>query len=265
MNILLPVDFSNSSFHAARYAIETFGQAHNYTILHCIHVSHAGATVLISLNEEMMKLANQEMENFMTGLAKFYPDYDLDPISDFGSIPATIKQYVHDENIDLVVMGTRGASGLRQYIMGSNAQSVAHGVDVPVLVVPHKAAHNKPKRILFATDFANDKQVQSIETLAKYCKTLQCSLHLLHVSDVDEDEDNLAQPIKELDVLSEMEYTLHVEFGKDIESIILEFANRNESDIIATIPHDDSFLERIFQKSISKNLIFHSDTPLLVL
>ena len=265
MNILIPTDFSSNSFHATKYALETFGRENNYMIFHSVHVPQAGAAAVTGLHEEMRHIAEAEMENFIAGLLKIFKDYDLDPAIEFGDLVETSAKTVEEDSIDIVVIGTHGASGLKKIFLGSNAQSIARKSPKTTLIVPYNAVLSRPKTILLATDFHNDNYLPSVQTLVELCKYFECKLSLLHISTSDESEEELLDPVPELNLLSDIDHSLSYVFSDDVEDAILQFSQENDVDMIAVVPHHETFLQRIFHTSISKQLSFHSDIPLLIL
>lgn len=169
---------------------------------------------------------------------------------------------------NMVVMGTHGARGLDEILIGSNTYSVMKESAVPVLAIPHNAGINKIKRIVFAGDYKSIEDKNVLQTLIQLSKAFNAEINVLHI---DEDKDaslsskEIGEAKKFEQYFKNIKHSYHFIHTQNPEEGIEDYAESNDVDLIALIPRKHSFLDSLSKKSISKKLAFHSKVPLLAL
>ena len=163
-------------------------------------------------------------------------------------------------------MGITGLGMIGQSLIGSNALGMVDKKVCPVLIIPSEASFREPKDILLASDFKNTRNVTPSIPIKKVLKTFLPNLHILNV-------DNrhyvaLTEEFqKEKAVLQEMFAEFNPEFYflgyNDVDEAIHQFANDKNVDMIITIAKDHSLFSRLFVKSHTKKLAYHSTVPVL--
>ena len=267
MKILVPTDFSASSKNAAEYASKIATKINaEITLLHLVY-RHAlpHASILKENLERVMKQnAKQDCIELVNELRsknksllisyKIMDDFDFENV---------IENYAVHNNIDLIIMGTRGATGLSKVIFGSNTASVISHSSVPVIAVPEHARFNGIKNIIYASDLHFlEKELPAV---IPFAQQFDAGLHIFHVlkpnSEKKFDKDKL---VKEL--TSKFRYTkITVSFSlhSDIEDGIAEFISQNQGDLLVMFTHNVSFFEKLFAKSYTRELAFQTRLPLL--
>ena len=145
--ILAPVDFSDASMNAVAFAAELAKRSSARLLI--VHISQKGS------DEEEVKDKLKSMEG---GLKKtFGAELDCDSFPAHGDLVTTLKKIIKVQQPDLLVMGTKGASGLKKLLIGSNTVNVISKTRVPVLVIPEVARFKDflkkgKNRIVLATD-----------------------------------------------------------------------------------------------------------------
>ena len=151
-NILIPTDFSINAVRAADYAISLFGSSANYKIINCYEVPHSGATMLISiadiLEKDSLQLLSEEKDRLLGKFGDLGLSIEVKSI--MGS-PSVAVRKIASPN-DLIIMGTKGATGLKEVFVGSVASNMLENVPCPVIAIPEIAGNGKPAKILFAAD-----------------------------------------------------------------------------------------------------------------
>ncbi|SRR5579883_823198 len=139
--ILLPIDGSDTSFKAARYAIKMASQ--NGASIFCIYVieiptyglyGSVGATAPTYYNE-VVKSADEWFEEVKEVAQKSGVKIKTESLMNASSVPDSIVNYAAKNNIDIIVMGTRGRTGVKKLFLGSVASAVVSHAHCPVLVV----------------------------------------------------------------------------------------------------------------------------------
>lgn len=138
--ILLPIDGSDASLKAARFAMKIAKQEKAQML--CIHaigtptyLSAYRSMMLPSYLEEAKKLAESWFEKVVEMAGKENVPVKTEIVLDVVSVIDTIVNYAADQNVDMIVMGTRGRTGLKRFLLGSVANGVVHHAHCPVLVV----------------------------------------------------------------------------------------------------------------------------------
>ena len=160
-NILLPTDFSKNAWNAITYAIElyknepcTFYLLNTYTPN--IAASRFMATVVTSESLAVESYSKEGLNAVLNNIQSKYNNklHSFKTISSFSLLADEVRELVNEYNIDMVIMGTKGASGVSEVFMGSNAVRVIKAVkNCPVLAIPEDFTFGKPKEIAFGTGF----------------------------------------------------------------------------------------------------------------
>ncbi len=266
MKIYIPTDFSDCAKDALKFAIKNFGSSDNeFFIEHCIQVPHAGATVILSIEDTLMKEAEKDMEALKKDLMQSYGQEKLNFNIRVADLPSIAHKFKSDQ-FDLIVMGTTGASGLMENFLGSTASKVVSNAVIPVIAVPAGVDHEISK-MMFATDFKNDKFKSKVEKLAYFVEKLKCKLSIFYAS-IGDASSHIKDNPPEFEVLHEkdIEYELEIDFAtkSDLEECILDNAKYEDADMLAVIPHHEGFLQSIFHKSMTRQLTMHTDIPILI-
>jgi nucleotide-binding universal stress UspA family protein len=169
------------------------------------------------------------------------------------------------DNIDLIVMGSSGASGIKEMIVGSNTEKVVRHSDIPVLVVKKNTGDLNIKHIVFASDFSDDSK-NRFKDVINFAKLFDANLHLLYVNtphnfnttkSINEKISNFVDDF-ELD-----KFDINIYNDVSVEKGILNFANDIDADLIALNTHGRSGLSQLFNGSIGQELANHALKPVL--
>jgi len=175
-----------------------------------------------------------------------------------------IKNHVEEHEIDLLIMGSHGASGFKEAFLGSNTQRVLRTVSAPVLVVKNELPENF-SRIVFAATFKEDVH-NAFAKILNFARIYGSDIHLLYVNMPYNFEDSFtsAQRMQEFAALYPTQvFKQHIFNAFDEESGILKFAKTNGIDLIATTTHGKSGFMQMLSPSITESLANHSSLPVL--
>jgi nucleotide-binding universal stress UspA family protein len=263
--ILVPTDFSQVANNALKYAVEIAGDFKSELYLyHVYHIHKVDYHPYLPEDEQpFKKQVERQME--LTKL-KFEEDITRKGLSvrsivDQDSIFFLFKDKVKNLGIDLVVMGSKGASGLERVVFGSVAANVMEIAKIPVLVVPPGYTFRQMEHIVLAID----RRAVKPEVLSPVRKLAQKYGAKVTVLNVKRDPDKQSQPIADL-FLDGVETTYHeAPLSKSINETINKFIQEEGCDLLCMIRREKGFLETVFQKSITKAQVHNSRGPLLVL
>ena len=276
-NILLPTDFSENSWNAINYAIRFFKKMPcNFYLLHVDRLSYlltgdipyAPTDTLIE--EVYTKPSKIKLRRILKDISKQFPQHKnhrFYTLTDYNLFIDSVKKAVKEHDIDFIVMGTKGAAGLDQYIMGTNTSDVITRVDCNVIAIPENARYTKLAEIVFPTDLCLNYDIQTLHPLLDILETKKPSLKILHVGQKESDL-NKAQ-IKNKELLDKYfknnDITFHFLTNKNIENGIQCFIESRPIDMICMVAKSLNYFQRILFHSKVEELSYHLDIPFLVL
>jgi nucleotide-binding universal stress UspA family protein len=266
VNILVPTDFSNLSKVALQYAIKIANKLDgNVTVLHVIDLNETVlATMRMKISvKAVMHSAKEEMEKLIKEVSKYRPKKEIkSKIVRDTSFADAVKKNSKRLRSGLIVMGTRGATGFKKAILGSNTTSVIGFSHVPVLAVPEEAEFKNFRNVIYATDLKHIEKELAI--LIPYIEKFGSTIHILHIlkdaTDMDKVEAQIEMAVKKTGYKNIV--TL-VTVDSDIDGAIDQYVIVSKADLLTMFTHQLSFFERIFDRSITRKMAFHSKTALL--
>lgn len=271
-NILVPTDFNDHSeyaFQAAiKFARKISGQIYLY---HRIHL-HPDWNIftdeekechpnLLKKEEEMMERFNKVIERNMHSGIRINSIYSSRDLMD------RAEQLVDKFDIDLVVMGSEGADGLKEMFLGSNAQKVSNVVDVPVLIIKHPIGDFYLKDVVFASDFNEDAK-QPFTDLIRLLQNFGSTLHLLYIASVKEFvvQEETLEKMRQFEKLCwALPCQIHGKADQSVELGVQHYMTNSRADLLCVVHHQKGPFEKIFRGSVSGKLINHLECPVLSL
>lgn len=260
--IIAPIDFSDASANALSFAAELSKRTSARLII--INILQKG-----EVEEETRK----KLKSVESDLKKsFGPALNCESSLAHGNLITTLKKIIAVQLPDLIVMGTKGASGLKKILIGSNTVNVIANTKVPVFVIPEVARFenflNKGKnRIVLATDLDLLENEQALEILREIGMLIsESKMSVLSVRP----ENTRLPDIKRMErdfLLSFFTPEIQTEritvFGSNVINGINFYLNKNEdSGLIAMIARDSGHL---IQKHYTREMASHAHYPLLVM
>jgi nucleotide-binding universal stress UspA family protein len=269
-SILVPSDFSPVANNALDFALKLAAKMN--AKVHVLHVNYIPvidasfpADVYQTFMLEAENAANENIEslkkNFLDRSGVKYETHVA-----MGFITDEVQDFVEKNKVDLVVMGTTGASGITEILLGSNAASVVSKSQVPVLVIPPSSTYHDLKHIVYSSDF-NEPEFPSISRLIYFAELFDAKVSVLHVkTDYDRFFDSANNFFtKNKDHISYEKWTVVQLPEGDVIEEINEYTDKQHADMLVMAKHNRSFFDRIFHRSLSKQMAYHTKLPLLVL
>ncbi len=272
--ILVPTDFSPVAKNAVHYAIELAKQASIQKIIlyHVYEIPVTGDPISPMLQmidvDELKKSCEANMQHFSTIQLR---DYDMDgveleTICELGALTSNIEAFCEKIKIEFIVMGITGVGMLEETLMGSNSVSVAKQLTVPVIIVPADARFVKLERVMLACDFKKMIETTPVGPIRELINISGARLFVLHVDHINEKFST--EKREEMKILDELLLGLQPVYlfvdNDDFTEAINSAAEKNEIDLIITIPKKHSFFEGLFKRSHLRMMACHNHTPLMV-
>lgn len=269
--ILFPTDFSENAHNAFAFFIKMFGHSDvEYVLLNAFNLPHSGRGMILSIND----ILQQESENGLKKeraylIEKFgILENKIKIISEMGAVGESVAKVIDREKMELVVIGTKGASGLKSVLIGSNAADVISNVESPVLMIPDEHHFKSLKHVVFAADYTPNKTSENLKPLLSLVAKYNSKVSLLHVkkqkskisqTDRESEQKNLSL------IFSGTEYSFVEVENDNTSSGIREFLSDNDVNLLCMIPRKKGFFEKLFNSSISENMAKLANVPLLTL
>ncbi len=264
--ILIPSDFSSNARHAAHYAISVFGLESEYTIFHSFEVPHSGATMLISIADILQKDADMLLNSEQSRLRAQFPSLKLKATSVMGHPIGAIKKHTQKEGIDVVVMGTKGATGLKGVLIGSVAANTMAELKCPVLAVPESTTLHSPKKILLAADDQCLSEGRLPAELAELANSWKAEVLILNVVKPNEMKyvgNAVGEDRKPVGVFENVKHSIHFVADAEVNNGIQSFMKDHKVDLLAMISRKHDLISNLFGLSNTKGMMQTATLPVM--
>ncbi|MFP9114427.1 universal stress protein [Flavobacterium sp. RHBU_3] len=271
--ILFPTDFSEAAKTAFIYALK-FADALNaeITILHVYDLPIVDIPPMPETTQEVFEVIEMNhFESFKEELHELHSIAEkrnfghikLKNVLEYGDLVYNINKVSGSEEIEMIVMGTKGSSGIKEVFLGSTTGSVIANTKVPVLGIPEHADFHGISTIAFTTQY-KDRDNDALLKIIGISKLIGAKVECLYISN-EEDPSDIEELINEWKIYYRDEkidfYVIH---GKDVEQTILDFVENQNIDMLVMRTHKRGFFESLFHTSLTKKMAYHTKIPLLI-
>jgi len=267
-HILLPTDFSENSLKAARYAVQLFGAKGNtFTLLNTYMMPRGAASTMWSIDDLLAKESHEGVELFTAKLREdaLLEDADLVAACEHGDLPNVVQRSIDDPDPpSLVVMGTQGASGLKEVLLGSNTADVIKRGGVPVLAVPLDTPNKIPERILLADD-GGPVDPHATKILLDIARASKAHIMVVRVATPANEGEDASGDSAYATLLGDIPTSYHYISGDNAYAALKELADKSKVDIMVVLHRQRGLFEQLFHRSTATKLAMHTHIPMLVL
>lgn len=269
--ILIPTDFSKLSKVAVFYAIELAQTLGGELIV--VNVVNTEVPPMVRLGLHRLRAAfknsaEQDMILLIKKIERKYKQSRKLSITHkilFGSsVNETIERFASSNNIDLIVVGTKGATGLKKVFLGSNATSIINKSTIPVITVPEFTKFKDLKNIVYATNMLNLNE--EVEIIVPFSQLFEANIHVLHITSKDSTQKN--NPEKISAELKKAFKGIKIEFhslaDENISEGIENFITNISADMLVMFTHELNFYEKISGKSVTRKVALGTKIPMLI-
>jgi nucleotide-binding universal stress UspA family protein len=276
-HILLPTDFSKAAQNAVDYSFSLFkGASNTFHFLNTytpdfIHSRVMALASSDSSEEDAMQMASEKgLRNLIETLGDQYPDsgFEYHTVSSFNLLTEEIREQLEMQDIDLVISGTTGASGLKEVFLGSNTVRILKAAsESPVLVIPQEARFRKNGKIALVTDFCSPYSASQIESILEFQKRLHGSMEVMHIGNPDGltgfQELHKHQLFLELERLEPKMKWKWPQASK--AQVIQDYLKQEAIDMLIMIRNEHHLVDEWLREPVVKKVAFHTQIPMLVL
>lgn len=271
-NIIVPVDFSEKSIQALEVAIDIAKKHHSkITLLHCLELPTRYVTRGGDISQPpealfFIKIAEQKMTDTASQVTKC--GVDVNPVIESLPIIESIEKITEKEASDLIIMGSTGASGVKEVLMGSNAQKVVRYSNTSVLIIKDKVNISDVNDIVFACNMSF-KYENAVRKALEFSNYINATLHLLYVNTpyafrtTKEIEDRINNFKQKFPEYPSLRISVYDDFS--IENGISNFAEDRDMDMICMQPTKKHPFYSLFSSSASEDIVNHSEKPILTI
>jgi nucleotide-binding universal stress UspA family protein len=272
-NILLPTDFSENSVNAIHYALELFeGEPCNFFILNTQSPASYISDDLVfagnqSLYDTIVKSTKEKLSFLLVDLKNEFKTstFNFELLVDYDALPEAINQIKTSKKIDLIVMGTNGATGAKEVVFGSNTINVIRKVDCPTLIIPEDFKYRAPKEILLPLDLSDSLDSKAFLKVIKFMKRFSEKLHVVRIKPQDEDSKEEEKDKENIGTfLKDIQHEYHTVSNIPISATVDCYIQTHQIDLITLLVQVESLIERLFIGSPTSRINSALRVPLLV-
>ena len=275
--ILVPTDFSDNAWDALTYAVRLYDDIPcQFYILNTFEVNPIGAsqTMYQFQQDKVYAILKEESENELKEIINHLKKHLLNDKHEYktfsvlGPLVGVVKDIIIKESIDVMIMGTAGASGIKAVFMGSNTVRVLKKIDtIPIVAVPEKYLYEEPQHVVFATDFKKHLSKQDLLCLSELQLIHNFNIQFLHIKKEPELSEIQQFNIRSLKIIFDENLISFKEIESDAKKsrAILTFTEKENIDMLCLANYEQSFIEKLTHESVVKKVSFHSTVPLLIL
>lgn len=275
--ILVPTDFSEYAGNAVDFAVHTAKVLPaEITLLHSYEINSSLYTDYMGVNKEYNQTILNEAKENLAALKKDVEEKnDMVVVTSISteSLQDAIVKSTEEEKFDLIVMGTLGASGIKEKLWGSRTATAIGKSKIPVIAIPEDYEWKKPQQILFATNqFEKDPAILDpiFELAGLYMANMRVAVF------TDEDDDKAGTFLEHKKKISEYETFLKKNYseetltsahlyGENFEETLQTFIKENNIDMLVMVTYPHKFWNRIFNPSKTKRMSYRTSVPLLAI
>lgn len=264
--ILVPCDFSKPAVNAFRFALDVASQSKGTVhLLHVVELPVLHDSLLmpvLSFEEQLLKELKEKAE---TEFKKLVAKYKIEGVKItrhvvFGAVTTMILDYVTENSIDAVIMGSHGASGAREFFVGSNTEKIVRRAPVPVLTT--KAYYKGPvKNIVLPNNLDTENQSEFIARVKTLQSFFKAQLNIVWINTPENftsDTITLERLLAFAKQYKLTNYTTHVFNSMNEEEGIIQFSKLINADMIAMATHGYKGIAHMVNGSLAENVVNHA-------
>lgn len=275
--VLLPTDFSRNAWNAIFTALKLFYDLQcKFLLLHTYEpeltnvLGDHGEKRLGSIYQSMEEESRKQMGEILEYLKEHHknPRHEFKVVIRPGDLIGEVRERIKKHPVDLIVMGTQGATGAERVFLGSNTVRMLKTIKSrPVLVVPETYDFQRLDHVIFPTDYTHYYEPYELQTLLDLIKTWKSTLHVAYAA-----REFALKPVQESNkkLLETRLKGLNVRFEEiplegNLSEAVSGYSDTIRADMIALMRHKHSFLENLTREKVVKRIAFESKLPLLIL
>ncbi|WP_424001021.1 universal stress protein [Maribacter sp. IgM3_T14_3] len=275
--ILITTDFSDNAWNAIFTALKIYTDVEcHFYLLHAFEpspVNMMGSKTQQRLGviyDSLSKYSVKELEEMLSYLKINHKNakHQFTTLSKPGNLEDAVESVLSENDIDMLIMGTQGATGAKDVFLGSNTVKVLNLIkSIPILVVPTGFNFQSLKSILFATDFSAPYTKNLFDPIIELSKLWSANIEIVHVAiefNLNDYQEAHKEVLKERLSGFDIKFK-NIPFEINISKSIDLYAEEKNSSFLTILRHQHTFWENVIGEPVVKKIAFHSKIPVLFL
>lgn len=271
-HILLLTDYSTIALNGMHYALQLFEkESCTFYVCHIKKAKNYISDDLMtssseSLYKSLIKNDKLQLKSISNGLKERYNNkmHKFKVIVDYDAFIDSIKQNIEHHNIDMIVMGSNGASNAAESIFGSNTLKVIRNIAIPTLVIPENYRYTPIQDVLLPLDNYDPSTGKLFNRFLKFTKSHKSTLHILRIANKDAADDNLEELEHLKEIITDNNFEYHYIKNVPLHFSVNNYIQTHHIDLMVLFEQAESFFDRFFFGSATTRLSQDLETPLLV-
>jgi nucleotide-binding universal stress UspA family protein len=266
--ILIATDFSVASRNATIYGVQLAKEIDaNIILFNAYDIPTPAAGLNVEISPYSVKVLMDQKLKDDAETYQYINTPSIETVCDEGAAADAIVNVANDKKVDFIIIGMKGEGKNLRKIFGSTATSLAKRTNIPLIVVPECARFQTLHNLVFASDSFIDSDKDLPESLKAITQLFKSKLNVVKVFNNKEKESfHTSESPKKLDcVACTFDTSFEYRVDTDLRHALNNFIQEHHCDMLVIVPHKHEWMERLFKKSETKNMIFHTHIPLLVL
>ncbi len=268
LKILMLTDFSDLSRIAINYGLKMSGKLEaEYTILNVVRLDGVPKShlKLKQIERSLFKIAEEEGARLVDeckAQLKGKSKIEFKAVRSH-TVADTVRRYADANKINLVIMGSRGASKIKKVVLGGTTVSVIDVCHAPVLAIPEKGEFTNFKNVIYASDLKNVQK--DMDTIIPFARIFDSNIHMVHVVEaIDKNVETKKEEVKKLiEKVNYSKINLEIIIDDDVPLAIDNYIKNKKGELLTTFTHELNLFEKIFARSVTRKLAYQGNIPLL--
>ena len=267
--ILVATDFSPAALNAAHYAADMAITINARLLLLTVvqtPIGYSDLPILINL-EDMLRSTEKDIMHLKEELElKTNGKFNIETEVGMGSFFSELKDVCERIKPYAVVMGSQGKTAAEHLMFGTHAVHAMQELTWPLISVPPGSVFSAIKKIGVASDLTEVVKTTPVDEIKMLVTDFNAELHILNIGKKEVFEGDI---VFESGIMQEMLLGLkpifHFISNENTDDALINFADKNEIDLLIVLPKHHNLLDKLFHKSHTKNLVLHSHVPVMAL
>ncbi len=265
--VILTTDFSDNARTAVEYGLKLFGSENvTYTLLNTYKEPGSSTAAMVSIADYLYKESQTLLAQLKEDLEEDFPGYTFETLAKHGSLYPIVNSLGKNGLADYVVVGTRGASQVENFFLGSNTMDVLKNVDIPIIIIPKDCYFQNINSVALALDFKPLSDLDILSPVIQLAGDQDAEICAFHIQESGDDEMTNQSP-EVIDIFNkcgDIPHKFENIKNDNVAAGIGSYMKESEADLLAIVARKHNFLERLFQKSITKEVSLLASFPMAI-
>lgn len=273
--ILLTTDFSDNANRAIEYAMQLFRYDNcQFFVLHVLKASTFISDDLMSMNptsnlyEQLIASSKLKLDMDLEKIKSKHNNilHEFTPLIDYDNFIDSINQVIEKNDIELIIMGTKGASNIAKHLFGSHTIRVIQGCKIAVLAIPNNYIYKPIDKVVFTSNLENDYCPDDLRAFVDLVERHDYQIDILHISEsntLTTTQENVKVSLQNC-FKNATNHFIALSEEPFLKSL-MDYIKTNDIDLYAMVNRKHSFLERVFTQQKIEKIAYNITVPFLVL